>query len=402
MKHIKDPIHQYIDIPEEELSIMNTSEFQRLRRIKQLGFSSTVYPSATHTRFAHSLGVMYLAGELADSINLSEEEVRTNQVAGLLHDVGHLPFSHTLEHLLQEETGLTHEDISCQYIDEIADKDSVNFPVPKENVKAIIKGEYDSTNLVANEIDADRLDYLLRDSYHTGIDLGQIEEATLIKFARNVDGDLGFDHKSLKSVERLLDARMQMNYSVYSHDTVNITETMLERAVKHYINDTDNNMMNLVGMGDGELSVELTSSDSVGSRDLFTCVRDRDLYKSAYFDSLHDLEWDDMKVISDILENVDKHEQNIADMAGVEDYEVLMSPPQISDVKTFETPIIMPTGDVRHLQDVSPKPDSLRESMLIHENLNVFTKESLREKVKFATQEYFSTIDSLEDKVESI
>jgi HD superfamily phosphohydrolases len=150
MKHVKDPIHGYIDIPSEELSIINTPEFQRLRRIKQLGLSDTVYPSATHTRFSHSLGVMYLAGELAKSVDVSEYTIRANKVAGLLHDIGHLPFSHTIEHLLEERTGMTHEDISCNYIDDLKRRDNVTFPVDTTDIKSIINGENNIVNTVSS------------------------------------------------------------------------------------------------------------------------------------------------------------------------------------------------------------------------------------------------------------
>lgn len=396
MKHIKDPIHGYLDIPEEELSIINTSEFQRLRRIKQLGLSETVYPSATHTRFSHSLGVMYLAGELAKSIDLSDEHVRTNQVAGLIHDIGHLPFSHTIEDLLEKRANLTHEDISCDYVDDLCLKDNINFPVEPQKVKSIIQGESDIINTVSNDIDADRLDYLIRDSYNTGINLGQIESDTLMKFAKIVDEKLGFDHKSLKSVERLLDARMQMNYSVYSHDTVAITETMLKRSVEQYLDNTNTTILDLIGKDDSELSYELSRTSVKSARELFLNIQNRNLYKTSYFAPLQDSD-DDIKYISKLFSNAKKHEKKIANIANIKETYVLIDPPNYTGDEKFDIPIINPLGEINSLEKISPKPNALRESSQIHENLHVFCPEQYIDVVHNATREYIATIDEIDN-----
>jgi hypothetical protein len=398
VKHIKDPVHGYIDVPEDEISVINTSEFQRLRRIKQLGLSSTVYPSATHTRFSHSLGVMHISRQLSESIGLPEEDVKLNSMAGLLHDVGHLPYSHTLEKLYERKTGNGHEEISCQYIDKISEK--ADFPVDAQDVKDVIKGEYKGINVVSNEIDADRLDYLLRDSYNTGINLGQIEEATLIKFAERINGKIGFNHKSLKSVEQLLDARMKMNYSVYSHDTVNITETMLERATEFHINDTGDNLQTFIGMGDDEYNNLMINSDSKRGRNLFTYVRDRRLHKTCLLNSLHDIDSENLKILSNRLTPANKHEREIADMAGVERHKVLFSPPVYSEIDEFRTPIRTPTGGVRTLDKSSTKPASLRESVLLNQNLHIFCQRDIKDDVADAARDYLMTLEDVSSSLE--
>jgi HD superfamily phosphohydrolase len=394
MKHIKDPIHGYIDVPDAELSIINTPIYQRLRRIQQLGMSETVYPSASHTRFAHSLGVMHLTRELGESIGLEEEQVRENQVAGLLHDVGHLPFSHTFESLFESKMGYPHEKISCKYIDKIAERQDTEFPVDKQCVKDIILGEYDGINLVSNEIDCDRLDYLLRDSYHTGIELGQIEQDTLIKFAEKIDGQLGFDHKSLRSVERLLDARMQMNYSVYSHDTVQITETMIERAVEGHIDNTEFEMSDFVGLDDAEMGRLLLESDYTPTNQLYSSVRDRSLYKTAYYNSLENESKSDLEKIEEqITDNIHQYEKRIAERAGVEKYKVIITSVNYNDIKEYQTPIRMPSGDIRPFEDVSPKPNALRQNMKMDQSIHVFSHPEFRDSVKKATNEEFRDLD---------
>lgn len=395
MKHIKDPVHGYIDMNDADLSIMNHPDFQRLRRIKQLGFSSTVYPSATHTRFVHSLGVMYLSSKLADSIDLSEKEKRDNMIAGLLHDIGHLPFSHTLEPLLEERQGIEHEDFSCEYIDELESHKDVQFQANPDNVKDIIKGEYSGINLISNEIDCDRLDYLLRDSYNTGIELGQIEHDTLIKFAKNFNGELGFNHKSLRSVERLLNARMEMNYSVYSHDTVTITETMTRRATENHLDETDTSILELKGLTDNEMENILENSESNVARELYDRIKNRRLYKSAYFNSLNHLNKDQIIDMMDELHNIKDVEREIADMAGVEEHKVLISPPKYSEINEFQTPVRMPDGNIRSLEKVSAKPKSLRESALLHQNIIVSSPPKCESSVNKSASEYFDYIKHL-------
>lgn len=395
MKHIKDPIHGYIDIPDEELSIINTPEFQRLRRIKQLGLSETVYPSATHTRFSHSLGVMYLAGKLAKSLGVSNETIRINQVAGLLHDIGHLPFSHTIEHLLEKRANLTHEDISCNYIDELSKNDNVDFPVNPQDVKSIIQGDNKIVNTVSNDVDADRLDYLARDSYNTGINFGKIESDTLMKFAKLIDGCVGFEHKSLKSVEHLLDARMQMNYSVYSHDTVSITETMLTRSVEEYLDNTPISILDLIGKDDAELGYELTQTDIEKSKKLFIDIQNRNLYKTSFLAPLHDVPPQEIKQISETFSSPREHEKNIAEIAGLDNTDVLINPPNYTHNERFDIPILNPLGEIKSFEDISPKPNALRESSKIHENLHVFCPEKHIDKVHSATKNYINTIDNI-------
>lgn len=400
MKHIKDPVYGYIDVPDEELSIINHKIFQRLRRIKQLGLSSTVYPSATHSRFAHSLGVMKLSKDISESIGLSDEEVRLNQVAGLLHDIGHLPYSHTLESLLERKTGMTHEDISCQYIDVLVNDNSVNFPVDPDIVKDIIKGNYEGTNIVSNEIDADRIDYLIRDSHHTGIKLGDIEKDTLIKFSKQIDGRLGFNHKSLGSVENLLDSRMQMDRSVYSHNTVNITETILERSVENHIESEKEDMENLLGMYDYQLSELLINSSNEAARQLFNCIQNRNLYKTAYFDGLSDVNEEEILDIINTFENVREHESNIANIADIKDHKVLISLPRFKQIGEFKSPIETSDGEIKKLENVSPKPESLRKSQLINANFHIFTEEKYKNVVKKASKEYLDSFNCINNTVE--
>lgn len=393
MKHIKDPIHGYIDVPDPELSMINSLNFQRLRRIKQLGMSSTVYPSATHTRFAHSLGVMYLAHELGKSIDMSDEQIRENQIAGLLHDSGHLPFSHTFESMFESETGYSHEDLSCNLVDDLASDENVEFPVSTDRIKNIIRGGYSGVNLIKNEIDCDRLDYLLRDSYHTGIELGSIEHDTLIKFAKVIDGELGFNHKALKSVERLIDARMQMAHSVYSHDTVDLTETMIRRAVRLHVKNTEDKMMDFIGMNDCSLGSILSSSAYEPTSDLYHSVKNRRLYKKSYYDPLDSATPERIEnIYSNLTQKVEDHEKRLAEIAGVDRHEVIISPVSYAHIEDYTTPIQTTTGSIKMLENVSAKPESLREDMRMRQNISVYTKPDNVELLSDYAEDYISSL----------
>lgn len=393
MKHIRDPLYGYIDVPETELGIINEPDFQRLRRIKQLGLTSTVYPGATHTRFEHSLGVYYLADELAKSLDLSEKQIQTHRIAGLLHDIGHLPYSHTLEHLLNKRADLEHEDLSCEYVDTIANRDSVDFPVEPDAVKNIIRGEASDINIVANDIDVDRLDYLLRDSYNTGIKLGAVEEATLMKFAQVLYRQLGFDYRSLNAVEALLDARLRMNYSVYSHDTVELSSTMLTRAVELYLDNTGNTVTDLVGEDDAQLRHRLSNTSVTGASTLFNDVLNRNLYKTVVFDPLRSVDSNELNYLTDELTPVQKHEKSIAEIAGVDRTHVLINPPESNQPGEFTTPIRESSGEVFTLEEVSSKPQSLRETLRQYTNLHIFAHKDSIDQVEDAARDYLKTLD---------
>lgn len=392
MKGIKDPIHGYIDLYPFEEKIVNEPEFQRLRRIKQLGFSSVVYPSATHTRFEHSLGVMYLSGELASSLSgLKKDEIEEIRLAGLLHDLGHLPYSHTLEPLLERRKGISHVDISCEYIDKIQTKNDIEFPVPPSNIKDRIRGNSPDINIISNEIDVDRQDYLIRDSKNTGIKLGEIETETLLRNSEIIDGELGFNYKALNAVESMLDARLRMNKSVYSHDTVNITESMLRKAVYYYLENTDSDILDLIGMDDHMFSQILLNTSIEETKELFERIQVRDLYKSAILLPLRERSEEEIIYLNNQLTPSYEHEKEIAEMADVSSHEVIICQPQSPSSNEFKTPIKTVNDEVYSLEDISEKPRSLRQTKFKFSRLNVACPKENIDNVKKSAESYFDT-----------
>lgn len=234
-KVINDPVFGFIKIPRGLLlQIIQHPLFQRLTRIKQLGLSSMVFPGAQHTRFQHSLGAFHLMSEALltlqqKGIFIFDSEAEAVCAAILMHDIGHGPFSHVLEHTLV--SGISHEDISLMMMEEI-NRDlggQLNIAI------TIFKGEHPKPflhQLISSQLDMDRLDYLRRDSFFTGVHEGNIGSARIIKMLDVVDNQLCIDHKGIYSIENYLTARRLMYWQVYLHKTTVGAERLLINTLR--------------------------------------------------------------------------------------------------------------------------------------------------------------------------
>ena len=234
-KIINDPVFGFLTIPNELVyDVLQHPYVQRLSRIRQLGLSYLVYPGALHSRFGHSLGAMHLMQEAITAlrmkgVEITEEESTAAQIAILLHDIGHGPFSHVLEHTLVD--GVTHEDISLLMMERINEELS---NVQRDNVQctreakpldmaiAIFKNEYPKHflhQLISSQLDVDRMDYLCRDSFFTGVQEGRVASERLLKMLDVRDDRLVVQVKGIYSVEKFLVARRLMYWQVYLHKT---------------------------------------------------------------------------------------------------------------------------------------------------------------------------------------
>ena len=234
-KIINDPVFGFINIPNEFIyRIINHPYLQRLSRIKQLGLASFVYPGAEHTRFHHSLGAMHLMSEAINQLRLNghsitDEEKNAAMAAILMHDIGHGPFSHVLEEILV--TGIDHEDISLLLMKRIND----DLDGQLEMAVAIFTNSYPKHflhQLVSGQLDVDRLDYLRRDSFFTGVTEGNIGSARILKMLNLRNGKLVIEAKGIYSIENFLMARRLMYWQVYLHKTAIAAEKMLVNTLK--------------------------------------------------------------------------------------------------------------------------------------------------------------------------
>lgn len=234
-KILNDPVYGFITLRHSILlDIIDHPYFQRLRRISQLGLSHLVYPGALHNRYHHAIGAMYLMQHAIDQIrqkghDITHEESRAVCMAILLHDVGHGPFSHALEHSIVN--GISHEDISVFIMNRLNDQFNGLLDMSIE----IFNDHYPKPflhQLVSSQLDMDRLDYLKRDSFYTGVTEGQVGSERLIKMLNVDNGDLVIEEKGIYSVEKFIVARRLMYWQVYLHKTVLAAEFMLVNALK--------------------------------------------------------------------------------------------------------------------------------------------------------------------------
>ena len=234
-KIISDPVFGFIKIKRGLLyDILHHPFFQRLNRINQLGLASVVYPGARHTRFQHSLGAFHLMSEAIKSLTekgvyIFDSEAEAVQAAILMHDIGHGPFSHVLENTLIH--GISHEDISLMMMEQINHdlKDQLNLAI------SIFKDEYPNKifhQLISSQLDMDRLDYLRRDSFYTGVTEGNIGSARIIKMLNVADDKLVVDSKGIYSIENYLTTRRLMYWQVYLHKTAVGYEKVLVNTLK--------------------------------------------------------------------------------------------------------------------------------------------------------------------------
>jgi len=245
-KIINDPVYGFINITDEIIfDIIEHPYFQRLRRIKQLGLSHLVYPSAVHSRFSHALGAMYLMGEALQYLQqkghtITTEELKAARIAILLHDIGHGPFSHTLEYSIIKN--VSHEQVSLLFMEAL----NKEFGGKLDMAIAIFKDKYHKHflhQLVSSQLDVDRLDYLRRDSFFTGVSEGVIGTQRILKMLEVVDDKIVVERKGIYSIENFLNSRRIMYWQVYLHKTVlgaeHLLMNILKRAKEVYNTDND-------------------------------------------------------------------------------------------------------------------------------------------------------------------
>lgn len=243
MSLIKDVIHRFVKLPELCRQFVDTPEFNRLRRIKQLGLAHYVYPSATHTRFEHSIGVMCLAGKVADVLGISGREKELVQLAGLLHDAGHVAFSHLMDYILEEKKinpEISHHEFRSIYI-----LKRINSRIQALNerevgmVSKMILGDssgeekpylFEIINNKVYGLDVDRLDYLQRDMYHTGMPCFQADY--ILECLKIKNNHLAVQRKARVEIEMMYEARKRLLTLVCRHKTVMKAEKIIRKAIE--------------------------------------------------------------------------------------------------------------------------------------------------------------------------
>ena len=396
---VKDTVHDHIEIDGVAADLVDTPALQRLRHVKQLGTVQLVYPSANHTRFEHSLGVYHLASRALDHLGIEGKRADRIEAAAMLHDVGHGPFSHNLESLTHRRTGKYHDDV-----DELLATGAVgevlrDHDLDPGRIADIVAGEAPYSGLVSGELDVDRMDYLVRDAYHTGVPYGTIDterfvrELTFVERDEVGDGngadrdgadrggdaragpELVLDEGNVQTAESLLLARALMNPVVYTHHVARISKAMLRRAASELLNATATTAGELRRMDDHDFLAAIR--DCRETADFSRRYDERDLYKLAVW-----AEYDD---VPDRVHEADHAaetalEREIAAEAGVaRDHVILDVPPE--PTMRESTARVAVNGEIRRLERQSPLVSALRTAQRNQWRLGVYAPEPATDRV---------------------
>jgi uncharacterized protein len=403
-KIVRDPIHGDIKITGILVDLLKTPEVQRLHNIKQLGFAHLVFPGAHHTRFEHSLGSFMIASQIADILSLNDIETKLITSAAQLHDIGHGPFSHTLESILLERFGVDHVDLTVKLIlgqyDILDAKEQQYSSAPnvpeilnKHQVKAkdivnIIQGKPSKkpylSQLLHSTIDVDQLDYLMRDAYYTGVAYGMIDLQRLVQTIMIHKGNLTIMRKGVNVVENILMARALMYSSVYFHKTVRIPELMLSKALEEI---PDAEPFEFYRMTDAEI---MTSLKSMGpfQQEIITRLKYRDLFKQAYAVSPQDLDKYRINILKQLEDGSTRREKerSLEDAFHIPKGHIIIDIPHPellrAEPRINKTDIqVIDKKEIKTLDDFTPVAKAIRSRIAPDWALMIITDEKYRKNV---------------------
>jgi len=380
VKIIKDPVHGYVEVEDFALVLLDSLPLQRLRYIRQLGFSYLVYPGANHTRFEHSLGTMFLADVAARRFGLSDNDRTLVVAAGLLHDVGHGPFSHASELLMEEFLHMTHDDIGpivSQSIGPLLRE----YGIDPGELCQIVKGNHRLSGIIHGDLDVDRMDYLLRDAYYTGAPYGTVDAQRLIRhLIQTPDGGTVLDENGVNAAESLLTSRTLMRPSVYFHHVSRIGESMFQLAVlEHTGGRGEDAVRQIMAMDDSACMHSLRTSQSPVARELAERLYGRRLYKRALYATIDQVTTSAFHLGVPI--GVCRHyAEQIAELAGLRPHEVLVDIPAVPRELSLGVRVKNQHAVVS-FEEFSPRIRTLNATRREQWRLGVYTLPEYREAV---------------------
>jgi len=403
-KVVRDPIHGNIKLKGYIAEILESPEVQRLNNIKQLGFAHLVYPGAHHTRLEHSLGAYQIASQISEILNIDGDEQNTVTCAALLHDIGHGPFSHTLESILLEKFGVDHVDLTEELVlgeYDIFESGEKNFiksqgvnqilsknDIDKDEIVNVIRGKTNNKSylgqILNSTIDVDQLDYLMRDAYYTGVAYGMIDIERLLQTLMIHEENLTIDRKGVSVVENILMARALMYSSVYFHKTVRIAELMFSKAIEMV---PDPKPFEFFRMTDAEIVGSLRKMGTF-QQEIVTRLKYRVLFKQAYSALARDLDETSLNVIRK-LEDVTyrrQKEQELEDAFGIPHGHLIIDIPRpellMSEPRLHKTDILVVERDeVKTLDDFTPIAQAIRSRIIPEWVVMIITDEKYRDAV---------------------
>ncbi|MCX6681547.1 MAG: HD domain-containing protein [Methanoregula sp.] len=379
MKIIKDPVHGYVEVEDYALALLDSPVLQRLRYIHQLGFSYLVYPGANHTRFEHSLGTMYLADVASRKFGLSDAERTLVTAAALLHDIGHGPFSHASEPILEQLLHRTHDDIEGIVHEQVGDV-LRQYGIDPDEICAVVNGHHALSGIIHGDLDVDRMDYLLRDAYYTGAPYGTVDAHRLIRNMIRTDDGIVLDENGINAAESLLIARTLMRPTVYFHHVSRIGECMFHLAMLEHLQGKENGVAELVlHMDDPACMQVLRTSESPIARTLIEGMYRRRLYKRALYVGRDQV--NTTAFLSGMtLEKSRSLAAAIANRAGIEDHTVLVDTPPFPREMSMGVRV-KNRHTVVSFEELSPRMRTLNDTRFEQWRLGVYTLPEYRDMV---------------------
>jgi len=385
MKIIKDPVHGYVEVPHDFLPLLDSPPVQRLRYVKQLGFSHLVYPGANHTRFEHSLGTMHLAQVLGRRLELSEEEQRLVTAAGLLHDVGHGPYSHATEPFLEECLGRGHQEIRELISEGETGEILEGLGLDTEEVCAVAYGKHRLAGIIHGDLDVDRMDYLQRDAHYTGVPYGTVDAQRLLHSILMTEDGIVLSESGINAAESLLIARTLMRPAVYFHHVSRIGESMVRHAtVAHLRAAGSGTLPGMMRMDDAGFFHLLLSSPSEEAREMAERLSRRRLYKRALYVGRDQVNVAALRETT--VAEEEKLASEIAEAAGVEPGRVLVDMPPFPSEMSMDVEV-RNHDDLVPLEQLSPLIKTLNETRRGQWRMGVYTTPEHRQVVEEAAFE---------------
>tara|TARA_Y100000588_G_scaffold212970_1_gene227018 strand:+ start:34 stop:1182 length:1149 start_codon:yes stop_codon:yes gene_type:complete len=376
MTRVRDPIHDYIDLTSLETKLVDTPAYQRLRWIRQLGPVNLVYPGANHTRHEHSMGTCHVVGRMADSADIDLEERQLASAAGLLHDLGHSPFSH----LGDEIDGLeNHVDRTISLISETDISDILsNEGIDPNELNQIITGKHKLGALVSGDLDGDRLDYLVRDAHYTGVSTG-VDMGRLITTMSMVDGDLVVRQGGLPAVEALLTARSTMYPTVYFHPFARGAELMLERATNKAIESNQFTKEEFANFTDHKFLSELNNAKGLPQR-IAHDFENRRIVKRGVSITKDQAESSNLN-----KSERSEYEESIASELSIDSSDIYVDIPPLTVVPGLKAKIMKENGEVVLARDMSKLVSGLYEAQFDHWRARVYGPADIRDALSVAS-----------------
>jgi len=374
MGFIRDSIHGDLHLTEFELKLVDTVEMQRLRRVKQLGFTNLIYPGANHTRFEHSIGTLYLASKLSRRLGLKEDVIELLRVCGLLHDIGHAPFSHVSERALKHK----HETVTKDIIRNSAITDIITEKFNANYITKIIDGKTKYGQIISSDLDVDRMDYLIRDSYYTGVAYGVIDtERLLYSLKYDEEDNIILTQKGVQAAESTLLARYFMYPTVYQHHTTRIVNAMFRVCLKQLLNDKIVEEKDLKLLDDGDL-INIARNTTGLPEETMKNLDTRHLYKKIDTVNLANFE-NPEKIVNMDAEILTEAEEEIAHKLDIAPEEVIIDLPEALSFKDMVIEVETDNG-LKKLSEVSTIVDSLKKAQYNYSDLALYMSRENKKK----------------------